>query len=813
MATGEGGEDAFAWGGNMIAGFLRGRYEPIRREVDPETKAKLLERYTRSLRELEVAKSQLQSEKVETYGQIKAQLLASSASGMAALAEAAKAGAQGAQAAAEMQKVFLSQDSEFTAAAAHRIPDEKAMGVVNDAARSAYDAGTNADTESFRGALDGAWKGDTFDEAAASQGVFQALDDAGVGEYLRNSNAALNDPGLNKNTSTFYWTAHDAESSARDAIHGILEQKERELLASMPKEEQPNYRGILTKYADAYVAQKVSPYFTGAVPAGTRAAAEEENAVANQIIMEREAKTWEIASKYGIPREALRRFYAIQDETHALVKDPGTFAAEIEKMPYPQSFDTLRDEILAQMKLLKDGEPDPMELAIAKMTDAVPNFATWAASMRFPTVERAAIYAARHPNELVTFNRWQAEDPGIVLEPDTLREKIRSYGLAQQKDGGEIGYFTRRAERFFGARVAGKAPKTVKAAPPPKLPPPNLDGLPEAGDDAARALQFQSAADRIEVEAPGQPGTVDLPVYDLTGAQVRPVRSSVLDASGQPSRVVDMGDGYVYQELDDGTFVILESPTSGGGQRLKPGDPGWLELRAEVEKWNGPFNVTQMAHLRRGGEILETETGVAPAQPAPAPVAAAAPVAAPAPVASPAPAPASAAAPAAAPAGGSRAGGLDRAAQATGTTPPKVMGPAKAPVPVKAVVPSTRPEIRDPAAEDLDEDARAEASADRVMARAEAVVPEGQGKPTGSRADAAIAAAQAAYDAVKGTVDDTVTASQKAAQARNSQKAKDAREAARTRGLLAEKARGGVAGEEAPPASKVYGPDEEDDED
>lgn len=614
--------DAFTFVGDVLGGYISGRYTPVHNKVDPETRAKLLERYTRTLKELSVAEAQIRQEQIQTYGDVTSSFLAADAQALAAFAEAAKASATGAEAYAEYAKVFLADDAKFKAIRANQVPNEEALKVASTARVAAYNAGVSSIPATAIDKLrQAAERGDMSDPAAAdaadaafTEGLFRLVtDDAGIGTYLANTNAELNriDP---KDPSRIY-TARAMEGEARQAVTGILAEKERELRAMNP-DVYPE--GVLTSRVDAYMDSVIKPAFTGQLGPEAAAAADAATLEAERIQNRREAFGESLASKYGIPAADLKRWRDIQDETHDLIKDPIAFSQKMSQMESPVDFTAERQRIRDEMDRLIDGDPDPLEEAVKNMAKTVPNFASWAGAMRFPNLERAAIYGSRHPNELRTFMRWQDRDPSIVNDPVRLRGEIAAYGAAQQREGGEAGYYTKRIERFFGARVGGAGPRagTDEAAP--------ADGVPDAEGSAFDSLPEASDEEAATRDAPDDPGTgVELPVYDRYGRSLRRVSSEFLDKSGEPSRVIDMGDGNVYQELDGGDLVILDG--EGNGKRVKPGDPEWMALHEGIVEFHGPFLPGTSDLVSDPRPLL---LGDAPAQeppPAPAPAQAVAP--------------------------------------------------------------------------------------------------------------------------------------------------------------------------------------------
>ncbi len=623
--------DVFQHVGDAIGGYIQGRYTPVHNKVDPETRAKLLERYVRSLKELSVAEAQIKQEQIQTYGDVTASFLMADAQALSAFADAAAAGAEGAKATAAYAQHMLATDAEMKAAMANRMPNADAVKVASTAAVQAYNAGVSSiSVESIDALRKASERGDMADPAAAdaadaafNEGLFSTLTErSGIGTYLANTNAELN--RMRPDDAGRVFTAQAMESEAGRAVYNVLAEKERELQSAYGKDTYPD--GVLTSRADAYMEQYIRPAFTGQLGEGALNAADQATRAAVMVQDKREAFAESLASKYGIPQQDLQRWRAIQDSTSALVANPVTFANAMSAMPTPIDFSHERKIIRAEMDRLIEGDPDPLEEAVRGMAKAVPAFDSWAAAMRFPSLERAAIYGSRHPGDLTTFMRWHDRDPSIAEDPVRLRGEIAAYGAEQQRNGGEVGYYTKRIERFLGARVTGPGKGAVDANGVRRAPgeagrdtgsgasPGAFDALPEAADEQAEP----GAAANAEAE-----GT-ELPVYGLRGQDVRKVSSPFLDTT-QPSRVVEMGNGKTYQQLDDGAIVVLSDPMGAEGVTLKPGDAGWLELNKEIVEFHGDpkFSTAGMVY---NPEPLVFESDAPQAAPsAPAPPARAAP--------------------------------------------------------------------------------------------------------------------------------------------------------------------------------------------
>ena len=550
--------------GDILAGYVHGRTTPIPSGINMDEYIKARTRLVRAYTDIGVAIANTQKEQVTAFANIRVARTQSMASTLQGIADLAKANAMSKEAAAQLADVYLKAHSAGNAAIALAEPDPSAEADLRVAMQAATSAGLG-DNASAKIA-----------EATAGgqvnvEGIRQAIEGSPAMAYVRDTAVRINQ--LPADSAQTYPTAMFAEAEAKRFLYSELGGQEQKLGLAP---------GTLTSQTDVLSESLIKPAFTGHPAMQDRAVRfQDEQARAQALVQQQHDEVLQMAKGYGAPPWLLQAIKDDVDQVGRVAKDPLTFGTNIAQMPVQPALLASQAYIKKSIEELDAlrGAEDPLVAAIGKW-QALPGFAQWSGAMDFPGPERAAIYAARHPEEYLGFVGMARKEPAMFDDLGLARRRMAEAGRATTVAGGPTTFLTRPIERAVGGRIPGgpaatltpeerRTRETARRAGVP-WEGPNIDAAPgDLPDEPAAAVQAREA------------GRGTLPVVSEGETSRQQVQSPYL-VDDPASRVFMLGES-AYQELGDGTIVTLKAPGGRGeGTRIEPGDPNWLPLATQL---------------------------------------------------------------------------------------------------------------------------------------------------------------------------------------------------------------------------------------
>lgn len=133
--------------------------------------------------------------------------------------------------------------------------------------------------------------------------------------------------------------------------------------------------------------------------------------------------------------------------------------------------------------------------------------------------------------------------------------------------------FKDKMDSLRRAGQAEAADKFFKTAPGKK-------GLPSRGAGQQKAVI-------AKLEERSLPPAEVVPSSGMFDVSAPEVEKYFADTSEPPTqigpKIVEGTAGYVYEKLDDGSFKIVKSPRSKGGQIIRPGDKYFADIKRDFE--------------------------------------------------------------------------------------------------------------------------------------------------------------------------------------------------------------------------------------
>ena len=384
-----------------VTEFLQGRYEAPKSDLTPQEEAELRKVYMQMLQNLDVAELNLRMEEVESYSSVMSAWLSGTAHVASAYASIANAGAnlelaEAARIVAELQPYVYA----------------KAMaggGLPNAAVQQAHQGRTEAGRATAVDRMRSNPPTNRSDAELALSGAFDdMLVNAGTDLNVLSSSLSARPYGAVEYVATRDAMVSDAKQKAASAL----------VAAGVSPAEATQWAGT---WADGTLGEALF------IPSEVeKQAREERQEAANDSEMRRARID---AQSVGLPADVAAKVSAALD-WGAGIDEMGMegFSASIEDRPPLPNFEQSRAQIQYELENIGKAD-DPWGRAIAE-TFAIPGAADWAAAMGFNSLDRAAVYVSKHPDEFTSGVRFARDTPGATSQDIIRYQQEQGYPVS-----------------------------------------------------------------------------------------------------------------------------------------------------------------------------------------------------------------------------------------------------------------------------------------------------------------------------------------------------------------------------------------------